>query len=272
MKKIKEHFRRLGLREDAGWDEIEAAFNKKIIDLRKRTFEDDPRGRKKDKERRLLIRSYYALQEYEENGRVAKRGLKNPSNKDALFLLCLGILVMIAVVSCNHNFETYKNQMAENYAQLSSCTNADEADMKIAEIAKKSAETLDNSGTPWDTYTGGRYYTEPEEVILEEADRFARCYWNMDSFAAVESYLYDTYENFKKQYDNADDFYEYEGEEPPEEEPPLRLKIDMVCAFYGFYTKDQAFGKKDPYTKKGIGMYHTYLQYLQMYKETAAAN
>ena len=73
MKPMKEHFQRLGLREDASWEEIEAAFNRKLEDLRVRTFEDDTKGKKKDKERRLLIRSYYALQEYEENGRVIKR-------------------------------------------------------------------------------------------------------------------------------------------------------------------------------------------------------
>ena len=103
---------------------------------------------------------------------------------------------------------------------------------------------------------------EPEELILKEADEFARCYWNMDSFADVERYLYTAYENFCDQYDSVEDFDENE------EELSLRLRIDLVCAFYGFYTKDQAYGKKDPYTKKGIGQYHTYLQYLQKYKET----
>lgn len=268
MKKIKEYFSRLGLREDASWEEIETAFNKKMIDLRKRTFDDDPKGRKKDKERRLLIRAYYALQEYETNGRVMKRGLKKPSNKEALLLLCVGICVLFLTMSCERTFDEAVDQEAARFVNLSSCANAAQSDLQIAEIAKKSAETLEDSGTPWTTYTGGRHYTEPEEMILEEADCFAQCYWNMESFADVEQYLRDTYEDFRKQYDNADDFYEYVDEEAAEEAPDLRLRVDMVCAFYGFYTKDQAYGKKDPYTKKGIGMYHTYLQYLQMYKET----
>jgi len=258
MKGIGVHFRRLGLREDASWDEIEQAFSRKITDLRRRTFEDDPKGRKKDKERRLLIRSYYALKEYEENGRVIKRGFANPSNQNALQLLCLGVLVVIAVVSCTHNFETYEDEVAEGYAHLSACANASETDLQIAEIAVKTTETLDNAGTPLHTSTGGRYYTESYDIILEEADRFAQCYWEMDRFADVEKYLYQNYHNFKVQHDAID-----EGEERD-----IRTRIDMVCAFYGFYTKEQAFGKKDPYTKQGIGQYHTYLQYLQKYKET----
>lgn len=259
MKQMKEHFRRLGLREDASWEEIEAAFNRKIKELRIRTFEDDPKGKKKDKERRLLIRSYYALQEYEENGRVIKRGLSNPSNKSALNLLLVGILVLIAVVSCSHNFDTYEDEVAEGYARLNVCANAAKEDLQIAEIAAKTVETLDNAGTPWHTSTGGRHYTESDEVILEEADRFAKCYWNMEHFADVEDYLCENYENFRQQYDAVD-----EGEDFA-----LRTRVDMVCAFYGFYTKEQAFGLKNPYTKKGIGQYHTYLQYLQRYKEAA---
>ena len=257
MKNISEHFRRLGLREDASWEEIESAFNQKVAALRRRTFEDDPRGKKKDKERRLLIRSYYALQEYEENGRVIKRGLKNPSNKDALLLLCLGICIIVGVVSCNHDFETYDDQIAESYVHLSSCTEPLPADLEISKLAAETVDLLNHSGTPWHTSNGGKYYTEPDDLILEEADRFAQCYVGLASFADVEAHLCQNYDNFKRQYYKVD-----EGELRT-----LKERIDMVCAFYGFYTQGQAYGKKNPYTKKGIGMYHTYLQYLCTYKE-----
>lgn len=185
---MKKHFDRLGLREEASWDEIQKAFNQNMERLRCRQYEDDQKGRKKDKERRLLIRSYYALQEFEMNGRVVKKGMAKPENKKAAILL----LILLAKV-----------------------------------------------------------------------------YWNMDTIDDVHAYLCDTYSDYETVY-NLEYIALIEDYDGYDENVDLCLKIDLICAFYGFYTKYQAHGKKDPYTEKGIGQYHTYLQFLNQHASAFA--
>lgn len=258
---MKKHFDRLGLREEASWDEIQKAFNQKMERLRCRQYEDDPKGRKKDKDRRLLIRSYYALQEFEMNGRVVKTGMAKPENKQAVILLLIFLSFGFFWFSCEHKLDEAMNKEVDSYLQIGEVVSPTSKDLSIAEAAKHTKEILDSSGTPWTTYTGGKYYSEPIELIQKEADTFAKVYWNMDTIDDVHEYLCDTYPDYESVY-NLEYIVLIEDYDGYDEKVDLCKKIDLICAFYGFYTKGQAHGKKDSYTKKGIGQYHTYLQFL----------
>lgn len=138
----------------------------------------------------------------------------------------------------------YENEPKYAYIYSSDWDIMTDEDEQIATKAGRSYDLL-LEGT---CYSSSTIHDETENDYREEADLFAKTYFNMDSIDAVTSHLFETFPSFGI-----------------DTEQPLSIQLDAIFAFYGFGELESAVWYENPYTQDRMCGYNDYLKYLNQY-------